>query len=165
MGEPYPSQTVFDNYSWIFDKYGKHSCYKRMQGHLFWTSMEKFPWSDRLIQIVDKATEGNWVFLTKPMADPYCYSGKAEWIRKHYPQFSNKLCIVAAPKMYFARDQYDILIDDKPSNIDEWKIAGGTPLLWQEISADFDPKGVDFVLDNLETFIKTVALQELIKKL
>jgi len=164
MGEPYPSNYVFKTYSWVFDKYGKHSCYKRMRGHLFWTSIEKFPWAERLINIVDRTTNGDWVFLTKPMADPWCFSGKAEWIHKHFPQHDKRLVICAANKANFARNQYDVLIDDKIENVQDWEKAGGTPLFWQEISDDYDPKGVDFVLDNVETFLKTLAIKEHINK-
>ena len=158
MGEPYPSNFVFSHYSWLFDKYGKHSCYKRMKGHPFWTTMEKFPWSDRLIKMVDTVTEGNWIFLTKPMADPYCYSGKAEWIRTHYPRYEKKLVICAANKNNFARNQFDVLIDDKIENITDWNTAGGTGLFWQELSDDIDNQILESQLEVVETFLKSLSV-------
>lgn len=150
MGEPYPSKLVFPSYSWIFDKYGKHSCYKRMRGHHFWTGMEKYPWADRIVDLVDDFAKGKWTFLTKPMRDPYCFSGKAEWIMKNYPMHMDKLTIISGPKKEFVRSRFDILIDDKPENISEWKEAGGSPFYWHEISDDMDQSFVDERLEKLE---------------
>jgi len=153
MGEPYPSKLVFPSYSWIFDKYGKQSCYKRLRGHHFWVEMEKYPWADKLVSLVDELSDGNWMFLTKPMRDPYCFSGKAEWLMKHYPQYMDRLTIISGPKEEFVRNMYDILIDDKPENIQEWSKSGGSPFYWHEVSDDIDDEVIEERLEKLKKHI------------
>lgn len=156
MGEPYPSEHVFTNYSWLFDKHGKHSCYKRMKGHLFWTSVEAFPWATDMINMVDEESKGNWMFLTKPMVDPYCYSGKAEWVMKYARQHLDKLCIIAADKSNVVRDKKDVLIDDKIGNIESWNAAGGTGYFWEEISDDFNTEAVESRLLQLRKTLQEI---------
>jgi len=161
MGEPYPSKFVFRQYSWIFDKHGKSSCYKRMKGHLFWTEIESFPWTQQLIDLIDKETNGDWMYLTKPMVDAYCYSGKAEWIMKHRRETLNKLCIIGAGKHNVVRDVKDILIDDKIENCQDWVKAGGSAYFWEEISDDFDPAIVQQRLEHLTNYLRAVKAGEI----
>lgn len=158
MGEPYPSNTVFKDYSWVFDKHGKHSCYKRMKGHHFWLEVEPFPWTQKLIDIVDKESDGNWMYLTKPMVDPFCYSGKAEWIMKHRRNTLDKLTIIGSGKHHVARNVFDVLIDDKIGNCEDWTKAGGSAYFWEEISDDYDPEFVQQRLKHLTQYLHTLKL-------
>lgn len=156
LGEPYPADKELADYGWLFAKYGDPTCYKRIKGHLFWTSIEKFPWSDELIDIVDEETKGNWIFLTKPMIDPYCYSGKAEWLMNNYRRHLNKLCIVGADKSNLVRNPKDVLIDDHPKNIGLWEKAGGSTIFWTEIGSDFDQEKVKERLLNTRNRLQQI---------
>jgi hypothetical protein len=149
MGEPYPATEELADYGWLFDKHGREKCYARLRGHLLWTSIEKFPWADRIIDIVDTESRGDWIFLTKPMIDPYCYSGKAEWMMKHYKQHLKKLTIIAEDKARLVRDSKDVLIDDHPKNVASWRMAGGTPYYWTEVGDQYNPQMIEERLNNL----------------
>jgi hypothetical protein len=156
MGEPYPSNEQLADYGWLFRKCGDAKCYSRLKGHLFWTSMEKFPWADELIDIVDTESKGNWIFLTKPMIDPYCYSGKAEWIMKHYRSHLNKLTIIGADKSLLVKNNKDVLIDDHPKNVANWTNAGGSTFQWVEARDDTDPLSIKVRLGNVKLFLNQI---------
>ncbi len=149
MGEYYPSTEELADYGWLFEKYGDGACYKKLKGHLFWTTIEKFPWADELVDIVDKESRGNWAFLTKPMVDQYCYSGKAEWIMQHYRKHLNKLIILNGDKSLMVKNHKDVLIDDHPKNVAQWEAAGGTKIHWVEVGDQFDPEIVKARLENI----------------
>lgn len=149
LGEPYPEAQESTEYDWLFLKYGREKCHATIRGHYFWATLEKFPWTDELIDIVDTESKGNWMFLTKPMIDPYCYSGKAEWVMKYYRQHFKRLTIIPASKSLLARTSKDVLIDDHPKNISEWNAAGGTGIRWVELGDKFNPDEVRIRLDNL----------------
>lgn len=156
LGEIYPATEELADYGWLFNKYGDATCYKKLKGHLFWVTMEKFPWADKLIDIVNEETKGNWIFLTKPMVDPYCYSGKAEWIMHHYRKYLNKLTIIGADKANFVRSNKDVIIDDHPKNVANWAAAGGTPIKWVEIGDQFDSAQVETRLENIRTQLQII---------
>jgi 5'(3')-deoxyribonucleotidase len=143
LGEPYPQdEKTLTDYGWLFRKVGDAKCYSRLKGHHFWATLEKFPWADELIDIVDTESKGNWIFLTKPMIDAYCYSGKAEWIMKNYRSYLNKLTIIGADKSLLVKDHKDVLIDDHPKNVANWKEAGGSIIHWTELGDEHNPDAV-----------------------
>lgn len=96
--------------------------------------LEKTPEADRLVkfcQLVCK--EKNWtlLFLTAVPKDddvPWAYYDKIIWAQKYYPDIP----VMFGPK---ASDKWrhcqpgDILIDDRPSNCEEWKLAKGYAIL------------------------------------
>lgn len=153
LDEPYPADQHLNDYGWLFEKHGDARCYSKIKGHLLWTSIEKFPWSDDLVHLVDKVSDGNWIFLTKPMIDPWCYSGKAEWIMKNYRSYLKKLTIIGEDKSMFVRNKDDILIDDHPKNIKNWLDAGGSTFHWTEYGAQYNPEEVQKRLYDLEQFL------------
>lgn len=156
MGEPYPATEELADYGWLFRKYGDASCYKRLKGHLFWSSIEKFPWADELIDIVDEESKGNWIFLTKPMIDQYCYSGKAEWMMNHYRKYLKKLTIIAEDKSNLVRGPRDVLIDDHPKNVDLWSKAGGPTIFWTEVGDQYDPEKIKLRLTKLRESLQRI---------
>ena len=88
-------------------------------------------------------------FLTKPMLDPWCYSGKAEWITKHYRKYLNKLVILNGDQELVVRSKKDYLIDDHPKNIKRWADAGGSFFHWTELGDLHNPDVVKERLKNL----------------
>jgi len=149
LGEPYPETEDLSDYGWLFTKHGEAKCYSRIKGHLLWTSLEKFPWADKLIDIVDTESRGDWIFLTKPMIDPWCYSGKAEWMMKHYRRYLKRLTIIGEDKSLLVKDRKDVLIDDHPKNVKNWVDAGGSVFHWTEVGDKFDPEAIDSRLETL----------------
>lgn len=156
LGEQYPENDVLADYGWLFEKAGDAKCYSRIKGHLFWASIEKFPWADELIDIVDTESKGDWIFLTKPMIDPYCYSGKAEWMMKHYRKYLNKLTIIGADKSLMVKNAKDVLIDDHPKNVKNWSDAGGSIYHWIEVRDDTSPISISERLADVKQFLNKI---------
>ncbi len=150
MGEPYNATEELSDYGWLFRKFGDAACYKKLKGHLFWTSIEKYPWADELVRIVDKESKGNWAFLTKPMVDQYCYSGKAEWVMTHYRRHLNRLIILNGDKSLMVKDRKDVLIDDHPKNVARWEAAGGTKIHWVEVGSEYDNSSIQARLESIK---------------
>ena len=133
----YPKNTTFPYQRWLAEKINVNDIFPHTDTFEFWESLEKFPWSDRLVNLVND-TGIEWRFLTKPMENPNCYAGKAAWIMKHYPKHLGKLWIVNGTKSAICRDSGDLLIDDDiEKNIIEWSDAGGTPFYWKEMTDDY----------------------------
>lgn len=96
--------------------------------------LEKTPEADRLVKFCQMACEEkNWdlFFLTAvPKNDdvPFAYYDKIMWVDKYYPDIP----VLFGPH---AKDKWrhckkgDILIDDRPSNCDEWRSVGGYSIL------------------------------------
>ena len=89
----------------------------------FWKNIPKLPWSDELIEMVDHTSNGKWSFLTKGPKQSFAWSGKMEWIKKHYPRHFDKL-IICVEKSRLASHRH-CLIDDYDINVNEFKKAGG----------------------------------------
>ena len=149
LNEPYPATEENLVYDWLFVKHGREKCHALIRGHDFWAHLEKYPWTDELIDIVDTESRGNWMFLTKPMKDPWCYSGKMEWVMRNYKRHWNRVTIIPQPKSLLASSKKDVLIDDHPKNISEWNEAGGTGVRWVELGDKFNPDEARIRLDNL----------------
>ena len=58
---------------------------------------------------------------------PSAKQDKIDWINMYFPETVVNFGPYSKDKQYWARPG-DILIDDKPSNIDEWGAAGGIPI-------------------------------------
>lgn len=101
----------------------------------FWSNIEKFYWADQLVTLINRSGH-QWFFLTKPFQTPGCYEGKAQWIKKYYPKFFNKLIIIPGSKGLCARNANCLLIDDHKKNLEEWSEAGGSIYLWEELNGD-----------------------------
>lgn len=151
LGIKYPSNTLFEDYGWLGTDHD--TLIENIKGHDFWVNIEAYPWSNKLVDSVDKISNGNWIFLTHAVNDPGCYSGKYSWYKKHFSRYDKKLCVTDVPKHKFCHDCCDFLIDDKPQNIDEWRSAGGTAFYWQEISDDYSEK---IVTKRIVEIVKTI---------
>lgn len=151
---PYPKQTQFSSYGWVETLMPKAVMYSSMRGHDFWANLEKFPWADKLIKMVNDVSCGNWMFLTKPTPDAGCYSGKYEWIATHFPKYQNKLIICPGTKSVCCTGANDILIDDCPKNITEWVAKGGYGIRWVEKTDDFTDEFYSTKVDFVQLFLK-----------
>lgn len=72
---------------------------------------------------------GTVKFLTGPMVNEECFSGKAHWVQEFVPErgkFALKDLIIcpSSDKAYLARSNH-ILVDDREANIKAWEAAGG----------------------------------------
>jgi len=122
----------------------------RITGTDFFATLPEFPNADQLITMVKKFTGGTFSILTSPLRGDHEVSTKYKklWIKQHIE--NPEQTIVAGRKESYAKDKAsgtpNILIDDRPVNIQRWQGAGGYGILYQ---ANRDPLSkVQQALDN-----------------
>jgi hypothetical protein len=112
----------------------------RITGTNFFATLPKFDSADSLIDTVKKFTGGNFSINTSPLRGDHENSAKYKklWISNHIEQPDE--IIVTGRKETYAKDKGtgtpNILIDDRPVNIQRWQDAGGYGILYQ---ANRDP--------------------------
>ena len=128
LGIP-PSQGIYPNEVW----------YKLATNSRLYRDLVKTPYADKLVfqcSVIAKQQGYKLKFLTavpKGNDVPWAFYDKVIWAQKYFP---------GIPVMFgpFSKDKYihcqpgDILIDDRTSNIEEWRVAGGLGILHR----DFD---------------------------
>ena len=107
----------------------------RITGTDFFAVLPKFPTADALIDMVKKFTGGNFSINTSPLRGDHENSAKYKkiWISNNIEQPDE--IIVTGRKESYAKDKAsgtpNILIDDRPVNIQKWQAAGGFGILYQ----------------------------------
>ncbi len=107
----------------------------RITGTDFFATLPKFPSADELINMVKKFTGGKFSINTSPLRGDHENSGKYKkvWISNNIEQPDE--IIVTGRKESYAKDKGtgtpNILIDDRPINIQKWQAAGGYGILYQ----------------------------------
>jgi len=89
---------------------------------------------DRCAELVGQE---NVCLLSAATASPECLAGKLEWIHDRLPTFLHKQYLIGQPKRFCAHPEA-LLIDDRDSNVSEFRIYGGNALLvprpWNSLS-------------------------------
>ena len=112
----------------------------RITGTDFFATLPKFSTADALIDMVKKFTGGTFSINTSPLRGDHENSAKYKkvWISNNIEQ--PKEVVVTGRKESYAKDKAsgtpNILIDDRPVNIQKWQSAGGYGILYQ---ANRDP--------------------------
>ena len=107
----------------------------RITGTDFFATLPKFPTADSLIDMVKTFTGGKFSINTSPLRGDHENSGKYKkvWISNNIEQPDE--IIVTGRKESYAKDKAsgtpNILIDDRPVNIQRWQAAGGYGILYQ----------------------------------
>jgi len=107
----------------------------RITGTDFFAVLPKFPTADALIEMVKKFTGGKFSINTSPLRGDHENSAKYKkvWISNNIQTPDN--IIVTGRKETYAKDKGtgtpNILIDDRPANIQKWQAAGGYGILYQ----------------------------------
>ena len=107
----------------------------RITGTDFFAVLPKFPTADALIDMVKKYTGGKFSINTSPLRGDHENSAKYKrvWISNNIEQPDE--IIVTGRKESYAKDKAsgtpNILIDDRPINIQKWQAAGGFGILYQ----------------------------------
>ena len=122
---------------------------KELQGTNFFESLPVFPFAKNLVDLVKSYTGGDWYINTSPLRDDHENSEfyKTKWLEKH--KFDPKDIIVTKRKESYAVDKEtgipNILIDDRPKNLDRWIAKGGIGIRYQanEDSINVVKKGLD----------------------
>lgn len=125
----------------------KEVVFAQLRNTDFFYRLPLFPTSDKLISHVKMIAwqeEIEWGICSSPLrGDDYNSSyHKRNWLQLHdfMPKVSN--CIFTSNKHKYAWSELDrmpnILIDDKPENIDRWNKAGGIGIRYQANEDDFE---------------------------
>jgi 5'(3')-deoxyribonucleotidase len=96
-------------------------------GYTFWTSIPPLPWADALIALVSELTE-DWHIITSPVNSHNCYRGKVTWIKRFFGEDFDRFCITPHKHLFAHHGVY--LIDDRQTNIDQFRAAGGDGFLF-----------------------------------
>ena len=113
----------------------KQEVINRITGTDFFATLPKFNNADALIDMVKKFTGGKFSINTSPLRGDHENSGKYKkvWISNNIEQPDE--IIVTGRKESYAKDKAtgtpNILIDDRPVNIQRWQGAGGYGILYQ----------------------------------
>ena len=128
----------------------KSEVINRITGIDFFATLPKFTNADELITLVKKFTGGKFSINTSPLRGDNQNSGKYKqlWIQQNIEKPDD--VIITGRKESYAKDKAsgtpNILIDDRPVNIERWQGAGGYGILYQ---ANRDPLSkVKQALDN-----------------
>ena len=107
----------------------------KITGSDFFATLPKFPTADALIDMVKKFTGGKFSINTSPLRGDHENSAKYKkiWIQNHIEQPDD--IVVTGRKESYAVDKGtgtpNILIDDRPVNIQRWQGRGGYGILYQ----------------------------------
>ena len=115
----------FDDYK---AKYGKKKGYDiiNQAGENYWTNMGWEPNGKELWNIIK---QHNPYILSSPGYFVGAKEGKLNWTKKHLGILQNRVIFKQAEEKKQESGKNHILIDDLPSNIQDWKSAGGIGIL------------------------------------
>ena len=102
----------------------------------FWVGM---PWMSGGPELYNRISQHNHALLSSPSRSESSRIGKHQWKKKYTP--SSKLILALARNKQNYADGDSILIDDRESNIQQWREAGGIGILYK--SADQVNKELD----------------------
>ena len=108
---------------------------KAIAGTEFFYTLPVFPTAKQLINMVESFTGGEWYICSSPLRGDHENSKKHKlrWLRDN--GFSPTGTIITGRKESYAVDKTNgtpnILIDDKPSNIERWIAKGGIGIRYQ----------------------------------
>ena len=106
---------------------------KALKGTDFFGRLPKFETSAELIAFVDEVTEGEWSILSSPLRDDHENSSfwKRHWLDKH--GYNPREAIFTGRKEKYAMTDGvpNILIDDRPANLERWIAKGGIGIRYQ----------------------------------
>ena len=102
----------------------------------FWVGIEPMPGAADLVNAVKKY---NYELLTSPSAKKQSYLGKILWVRNNSSLLGGKprINFKKAKEKHEVKPQLsktDILIDDRADTIERWNAAGGTGIVYRNIS-------------------------------
>jgi hypothetical protein len=97
------------------------------------------PWMPGGPELYNRVSQYDHALLSSPSRSESSRIGKHQWKKKYTP--SSKLILALARNKQNYADGNNILIDDRESNIQQWREAGGIGILYK--SADQVNKELD----------------------
>jgi hypothetical protein len=116
----------------------KQEVIDRITGSDFFSTLPKFTTTESLIDIIKKFTGGKFSILTSPLRGDHDNSAKWKkvWINQNIEQPQETIVTGRKEKYAVMNGVQNILIDDRPVNIERWQSRGGYGILYQ---ANRDP--------------------------
>ena len=112
----------------------KQEVIDRITGSDFFSTLPKISTADALIQLIKSATGGHFSILTSPLIGDHENSAaqKKVWIAKNIEHPDEVIVSGRKEKWTKQKDGTpNILIDDRPVNIERWEAKGGFGILYQ----------------------------------
>ena len=105
----------------------------RITGTNFFETLPKFPSADPLIAMIKKFTGGRFSILTSPLRGDHDNSAKWKkvWINQNIEQPDETIVSGRKEKYATSKGTANILVDDRPINIQKWQDKGGYGILYQ----------------------------------
>jgi len=105
----------------------------RITGTNFFETLPKFPSADPLIAMIKKFTGGRFSILTSPLRGDHDNSAKWKkvWINQNIEQPDETIVTGRKEKYATSKGTANILVDDRPINIQKWQDKGGYGILYQ----------------------------------
>ena len=105
----------------------------RITGTNFFETLPKFPSADPLIAMIKKFTGGKFSILTSPLRGDHDNSAKWKkvWINQNIEQPDETIVSGRKEKYATSKGTANILVDDRPINIQKWQDKGGYGILYQ----------------------------------
>jgi hypothetical protein len=105
----------------------------RITGTNFFETLPKFPSADPLIAMIKKFTGGKFSILTSPLRGDHDNSAKWKkvWINQNIEQPDETIVTGRKEKYATSKGTANILVDDRPINIQKWQDKGGYGILYQ----------------------------------
>ena len=124
------------------------------QGEDWWADMEKFSWTDDLIDLARKEAD-EFCILTSPSRNPVCSSGKVKWMQKQFGKTFKDFMI--GSNKHICATSNSLLIDDTEKKVNEFREYGGHAFLWPHPLKliDKDVK-IEDVFQDLKDYIKEI---------
>lgn len=106
---------------------------ERITGTNFFETLPKFNTADSLIGMVKKFTGGRFSILTSPLRGDHDNSArwKKIWINQNMEQPDETIVTGRKEKYATTNGTPNILVDDRPVNIQKWQDKGGYGILYQ----------------------------------
>jgi hypothetical protein len=106
----------------------------------FWDCFDQGAWATvplsdefHVILCASRAIVGtkNVFILTRPVAYPGCLEGKRQWIKQFMPSEMEENYLIGKDKYLCGTNSPEhLLIDDVEKNVDNWRAAGGSAVLF-----------------------------------
>ena len=122
-----------------------------LKGTNFFGHIPKFKTSDTLISYINKITNGDWNILSSPLRYDNNNSAfwKRYWLAKHKYTPTDAIFVGRKEKYATYKGKANILIDDKPKNIEKWIAKGGIGIRYQA-----NENSLDYLYKQIERYMK-----------
>jgi len=125
----------------------------------FWYSLRPTHDAEQLVEFAEDLVGREHVaILTSPAQSEHCVPGKRAFIARHFPQFSQRIIFCPSATKCFVAGPQRVLVDDKESNVEEFRRAGGIGVLVPREWNRLYRKSPQFVLRSMEEQLREVGV-------